>query len=259
LSEARRECEEAREKIEPEESSVSTNDTYRVEAAPLSGRLARGWHCLGPAEPFSDGKPHRVEAFNTEIVVFRTESGELAALDNFCPHMGASLAEGRVRGESIACPFHDWRWGADGRCTAIPYARRIPARARTGSWPLQVVNDVLYIWHEPEGNEPDVALSPIDEFDTAFSDWSYSSHRIHTNTRELVDNWSTSRTFSMSMGRASAVRCASSPIGSKGRWPGSSSKGGTIPPPPMIRCSRASRSTPCAGGVPKAAIAARLI
>ena len=50
------------------------------------------------------------------------------------------------------------------------------------------MNDVLYIWHDPEGNEPDVALSPIDEFDTAFSDWSYSSHRIHTNTRELVDN-----------------------------------------------------------------------
>lgn len=167
---------------------MSTGDIYRVEAAALSERLARGWHCLGPVGSFDDGKPHMIEAFRTQIVIFKTESGALAALNNFCPHMGASLADGRVRGEAIACPFHDWRWGADGACVAIPYARRIPVRARTRSWPLCVVNDVLYIWHDPEGNVPDVTLSPIEEFETAYSGWSYSSHRIDTNTRELVDN-----------------------------------------------------------------------
>lgn len=30
--------------------------------------FARGWHCLGPAEAFRDGKPHGVDAFGTHLV-----------------------------------------------------------------------------------------------------------------------------------------------------------------------------------------------
>lgn len=167
---------------------MSESEVYTVEAATLTGRLARGWHCLGLADQYRDGKPHKLEAFGTQIVVFETESGQLAALNNFCPHMGASLADGRVRGESLACPFHDWRWGADGRCTAIPYARRIPGRARTRGWKLQELNDVLYIWHDPEGKDPDLTLRPVVDYETSFSPWIESVHRIKTNTRELVDN-----------------------------------------------------------------------
>ena len=45
--------------------------------------------------------------------------------------MGGDLTQGEVKGDEIACPFHDWRWGGDGKCKAIPYARRVPLRART--------------------------------------------------------------------------------------------------------------------------------
>ena len=45
--------------------------------------------------------------------------------------MGGDLTQGTVKGDEIACPFHDWRWGGDGRCKEIPYARRVPLRART--------------------------------------------------------------------------------------------------------------------------------
>ncbi|MDD3799024.1 MAG: Rieske 2Fe-2S domain-containing protein [Novosphingobium sp.] len=169
---------------------MNVSDFYQLRAEPVSKRLARGWHCLGPVRNFDDGEPHLVEAFNTKLVVFRGESGEIAALDNFCPHLGASLAEGRVRGDSVACPFHDWRWGPDGRCTAIPYAKRIPPRAKTRSWTLTVVDQVLYIWHDPEGNppSPELALPGIEGFETDFTGWDHSVHRIKTNTRELVDN-----------------------------------------------------------------------
>ena len=47
--------------------------------------------------------------------------------------MGGDLTQGEVKGDEIACPFHDWRWGGDGKCKAIPYARRVPLRARTQS------------------------------------------------------------------------------------------------------------------------------
>jgi len=32
------------------------------------------------------------------------------AIDDFCPHQGASLAEGYLEGCIVACPWHHWRF-----------------------------------------------------------------------------------------------------------------------------------------------------
>jgi nitrite reductase (NADH) small subunit len=36
--------------------------------------------------------------------------GEYFAIDDLCPHMGASLAEGQLDGDVVACPWHAWRF-----------------------------------------------------------------------------------------------------------------------------------------------------
>ncbi|HMU37110.1 MAG TPA: Rieske 2Fe-2S domain-containing protein, partial [Marmoricola sp.] len=89
-------------------------------------RFARGWHCLGPVGIFQDGKPHAVQAFGGKLVVWADTKGEVQVLDAYCRHMGGDLTQGEVKGDEVACPFHDWRWAGDGKCTSIPYARRVP-------------------------------------------------------------------------------------------------------------------------------------
>lgn len=93
--------------------------------APMT-RFARGWHCLGLAETFLDGQPHGIEAFGTKLVVFADSHGDIKVLDGYCRHMGGDLSQGTVKDDTVACPFHDWRWGGDGRCTLVPYAKRTP-------------------------------------------------------------------------------------------------------------------------------------
>src|SRR5579872_6885987 len=105
-----------------------------IEAAAPPVRFARGWHCLGLAARFRDGGPHAVQAFGTKLVVFADSAGALHVLDGYCRHMGGDLTMGAIKGDQVACPFHDWRWGGDGRCASIPYARRVPPAARTRSW-----------------------------------------------------------------------------------------------------------------------------
>src|ERR1700719_40702 len=97
-----------------------------IDAGPPPARFARGWHCLGLAGRFREGGPHAVRAFGTKLVVFADSSGALHVLDAFCRHMGGDLSRGTVKDDAIACPFHDWRWGGDGWCVRIPYARRVP-------------------------------------------------------------------------------------------------------------------------------------
>ncbi|WP_278265645.1 Rieske 2Fe-2S domain-containing protein [Nocardia sp. AG03] len=171
----------------------ATADYRQIEAAAAPTRFARGWHCLGLLSSFRDGKPHEVKAFGTTLVVFRSETdGALHVLDGFCRHMGGNLAHGTVKGDSIACPFHDWRWGGNGKCTAIPYARRVPPLAKTRSWPTLERNGQLYIWHDPQGSKPTdaVTIPEIEGYGTPeWTDWTWNSMLIEgSHCREIVDN-----------------------------------------------------------------------
>nr|WP_308426063.1 Rieske 2Fe-2S domain-containing protein [Nocardia rhizosphaerihabitans] len=171
----------------------ATADYRQIEAAAAPARFARGWHCLGLLSSFRDGTPHEVKAFGTTLVVFQSESdGALHVLDGFCRHMGGNLAHGTVKGDSIACPFHDWRWGGNGKCTAIPYARRVPPLAKTRSWPTLERNGQLYVWHDPQGSKPtdEVTIPEIEGYGTAeWTDWTWNSMLIEgSHCREIVDN-----------------------------------------------------------------------
>ncbi|HKT00364.1 MAG TPA: Rieske 2Fe-2S domain-containing protein [Rugosimonospora sp.] len=168
-------------------SEVRTIDT----GAPPQ-RFARGWHCLGLASKFRDGGPHAVEAFGTKLVVFADSTGALHVLDAYCRHMGGDLTMGTVKGDAVACPFHDWRWGGDGRCADVPYAHRIPPRARTRTWLTLEENKQLFVWNDPEGNAPppEVGIPRIPgAFSEEWSEWSWESLHIEgSNCREVVDN-----------------------------------------------------------------------
>ncbi|MCM3748640.1 nitrite reductase small subunit NirD [Paenibacillus pasadenensis] len=44
-----------------------------------------------------------------EVALFKLSSGEIAAVENRCPHKGGKLSEGMVCGSSVHCPLHDWK------------------------------------------------------------------------------------------------------------------------------------------------------
>lgn len=173
---------------------TALNDEVRViEAGRPPARFARGWHCLGLADGFKDGKPHEIEAFGTKLVVFQGQGdGQLHVLNAYCPHMGGNLARGTVKGDAVACPFHDWRWSGNGRCADIPYARRVPPRARTRSWTTLEENKQLFVWHDPQGNPPppEVTIPRIEgAFSDEWSEWTWMTVRVEgSNCREIVDN-----------------------------------------------------------------------
>ena len=55
------------------------------------------------------GTCKRVEADGIGIALCRAGS-TLFAVDNTCPHAGGPLAEGRLDGDILVCPWHGWRY-----------------------------------------------------------------------------------------------------------------------------------------------------
>ncbi|TQS47083.1 Rieske 2Fe-2S domain-containing protein [Cryptosporangium phraense] len=171
----------------------SDGDVRTIDTGAPPARYARGWHCLGLAETFRDGAPHAVQVFGTKLVVFADSAGALHVLDGYCRHMGGDLTQGTIKGDEVACPFHDWRWGGNGRCVSIPYARRVPPRARTRTWLTLERNEQLFVYNDPEGNPPPPGveipsiLSPSER--DQWSAWTWDSILVEgANCREIIDN-----------------------------------------------------------------------
>jgi 3-ketosteroid 9alpha-monooxygenase subunit A len=168
------------------------SETRVLDTGSVPERFARGWHCLGLEREFNDGKPHSVQAFGGKLVVWSDSEGKLNVLDGYCRHMGGDLTQGTVKGDEIACPFHDWRWGGDGKCKAIPYAKRVPLRARTQRYESVVHNGQLLIWHDPEGSPADMdALPPLLEGvgTDRYTEWTWNVIEVdNAHCREIIDN-----------------------------------------------------------------------
>ena len=56
------------------------------------------------------------------LVIFRSPTGEAAALIDRCAHRNLALSRGTVTADGLRCAYHGWSWAADGHCTRIPAA-----------------------------------------------------------------------------------------------------------------------------------------
>jgi len=67
-----------------------------------------------------------------------------------CSHMGADLGCGTVAGESIQCPFHNWKYGTDGVCSHIPGTSAIPEFARQTNYPVEERHGYVFFFNGTE-------------------------------------------------------------------------------------------------------------
>ncbi|ADP83875.1 Rieske (2Fe-2S) iron-sulfur domain protein [Pseudofrankia inefficax] len=109
--------------------------------------LRHGWHPVALSTELGD-EPLAVRLLGEPWVLARL-NGVLTAFEDRCPHRLAPLSAGRVDGETLVCPYHGWRYAADGGCTLVPaLGPGVPAprRARaTTAWGVTERHGLVWI------------------------------------------------------------------------------------------------------------------
>ena len=150
-----------------------------------------GWYPVAWSFELEKGAVATRRYFERELVLYRGESGEAFVLAAHCPHLGAHLGVGgKVEGDSLRCPFHGWRFSGSGDCLEVPYASRIPASARTFSYPAREIGGLVWAWYHPNGASPGFEPPEIPEFgaDDWTSEWTHYEWTIRTHPQEVAEN-----------------------------------------------------------------------
>lgn len=69
----------------------------------------QNWQDLGPTEEFKIGVVSEAHVARTKIAV-TYQDGKFGAIHNGCNHVGGPLGQGRLDGEYVVCPWHNWKF-----------------------------------------------------------------------------------------------------------------------------------------------------
>jgi phenylpropionate dioxygenase-like ring-hydroxylating dioxygenase large terminal subunit len=108
--------------------------------------IIEGWYWAIHSSALKPGTVQPFNFFGRELALYRTQDKRVVALDAYCPHMGAHLAEGKVEGDGIRCLFHYWKYDGQGRCIEIPCQAHCSFVPQIPTWPVEERYGLIWLW-----------------------------------------------------------------------------------------------------------------
>ena len=83
------------------------------------------WYVAGLTDEFGQN-PTAKTLLERSIVFYRTESGELVAMQNRCLHRSFPLSNGFREGDNLVCRYHGIRYTPEGTIAKVPCQDHVP-------------------------------------------------------------------------------------------------------------------------------------
>lgn len=125
--------------IQPDAQSKSS---YADEATPL---IRNCWYVAAFSEEITR-EPKQRYILGNSVVLYRTEAGEVVALQDRCPHRSFPLSNGYLEGDNIVCRYHGLTFNRTGVCVRAPMAKVVPAQVKVTSYPVKERGPLIWIW-----------------------------------------------------------------------------------------------------------------
>lgn len=150
------------------------------------------WYPLLASKKLKAGKAVRVTFAGEPIVIVRTATGKLFALEDRCAHRQVPLSAGVVDGENIQCCYHGWVYDCTGKCVNIPYVGKsesIPKGVR--HYPCREDYGLIFVFPGDAGKVdaiefPDIPSWRDKQYKTRYLDGQVECHYSFLN-ENLMD------------------------------------------------------------------------
>ena len=87
-----------------------------------------------------------VTMLGESLVLYRLQDGNVAALENACPHRKLPLSMGRLKGDEVECGYHGLTFNCAGACTRVPGMEKIPHVAHVRSYAVAERYGLVWVW-----------------------------------------------------------------------------------------------------------------
>jgi vanillate O-demethylase monooxygenase subunit len=134
-----------------------------------------------------DEKPLGRKICNEAIVLFRGTDGQVAALEDFCPHRGAPLSLGRVCEGKLVCGYHGLEMGCDGKTVAMP-GQRVRGFPAIRAYPAVERYGFIWVWPGDAAQADPARIHHLEWADNP--EWAYGGGLYHVDCdyRLMIDN-----------------------------------------------------------------------
>jgi vanillate O-demethylase monooxygenase subunit len=106
-----------------------------------------------------------VRLLGEDVVLYRTAAGDVAALEDACPHRKLPLSKGSLDGDRVVCGYHGLTFDPSGRCVAAPTQERIPTGALVRRYPTAERYGFVWVWMGAAERADPAAIIDIPHYD----------------------------------------------------------------------------------------------
>lgn len=145
-----------------------------------SEHFVEGWYWALRSRQLKRGRVLPAHVMGRELALYRGLDGRVRALDAYCPHMGAHLAEGRVQDNSLRCFFHDWQFNEQGQCIDAPSLAQ-PPKACVKTWPCAEKYGLIWVWTGAQASLPVPYVPELKDLDCDASLGNQFVKECHSN------------------------------------------------------------------------------
>ncbi|WP_025717393.1 aromatic ring-hydroxylating dioxygenase subunit alpha [Paenibacillus sp. 1-18] len=152
--------------------------------------LAKDWIAAIYSQDIGS-EPVPVTILEERVVFFRTRDG-VQAFKDLCIHRGAALSLGKVADDCIVCPYHGWKYDAEGKCVKIPQqpaGQTIPPKAKAVVY--SCTEQYGIIWVKLDAGSVNEAPVPFyEEYeDSTFQTVHAEPYILHATAPRVVENF----------------------------------------------------------------------
>ena len=149
--------------------------------------LRNAWYVAGWSRDLTD-KPIAVRMLDEPVVVWRMANGDVAALEDRCPHRHLPLSMGTPVGDDIRCAYHGMVMNAGGVCVGVASQSLVPPNARLKAYPATERYGWIWVWMGAAAQADAATIPDFHQLtDPAFKAVGKTNH-IKCDYRLVADN-----------------------------------------------------------------------